>query len=303
MPQTHSPDSLPRLLVENGHLPEEDLSRPLFSISTVARRCGVSAAAIRSWEERYGVVVPQRDGSGRRLYSALELAQISWLARQIAAGMSASEAHRLLEADPSVALEEVRPVSPPKPIPWTDLVDWISDEKGWLEAFLADATVSLSAPSLLFGVLHGVSHGPLLVLVAEPPASQPAASRLLSRLSRPVQELSAVPVPSVPHLAESLMSLGTFVDMDDPFAVAASCTVVTPIALEGHPVLAWVSFCLSSDTLAPPLSLSGELGGEPAAVSALPPQRLVSAAQMAAQAIGARLLAAQTRRSFESLMR
>jgi len=42
--------------------------RPIFSISAVARMLGVPVATIRTWEDRYGLVVPDRNASGHRLY-------------------------------------------------------------------------------------------------------------------------------------------------------------------------------------------------------------------------------------------
>lgn len=283
--------------------PSEDaLYQPLFSIGTVARRSGVSAAAIRSWEERYGVVTPQRDGSGRRLYSALELAQISWLGRQVEAGVPASEAHRLLASNPSVALAEVPPVTPTKPIPWSELTEWVTDEISWLEAFLSEVTVNLSAPSLLFGVLARVSHGPLLVLLAEPPTeSSSAAAELFARLSRPAADFSAVPLSSVPEeVSTELLALRLYSDASDPFSVGALCTVAVPVPVEGHLALVWVSF--EAAAAAADASHTPSSSDRPSD-SLSPHDRLVSAASMAAQAIGARLLAAQARRSFASLMR
>jgi DNA-binding transcriptional MerR regulator len=44
-------------------------SRPTYSIGAVARMVVVPVATLRSWEERYGVVVPARSDAGQRLYS------------------------------------------------------------------------------------------------------------------------------------------------------------------------------------------------------------------------------------------
>src|SRR5690606_28741647 len=69
-----------------------------YNIGTAARTAGLSVTTIRTWEDRYGAVVPVRDASGRRLYSAEQIAQLTWLRQQIDAGLRASEAHRLLIA-------------------------------------------------------------------------------------------------------------------------------------------------------------------------------------------------------------
>ena len=44
-------------------------TQPLYSIGAVAEMLGTSPATLRSWEERYGVVQPERTEGGRRLYS------------------------------------------------------------------------------------------------------------------------------------------------------------------------------------------------------------------------------------------
>jgi DNA-binding transcriptional MerR regulator len=70
--------------------------RPVFSISAVARMLGVPAATIRSWEDRYGLVVPDRTSSGRRLYRRDQVAQLRFVRSRMAEGLSAADAHRVL---------------------------------------------------------------------------------------------------------------------------------------------------------------------------------------------------------------
>src|SRR5262245_6142371 len=53
-------------------------------------------ATIRNWEERYAVVVPERSVGGQRLYSREDVEQLRYVASQIARGLSAADAHRLL---------------------------------------------------------------------------------------------------------------------------------------------------------------------------------------------------------------
>jgi DNA-binding transcriptional MerR regulator len=69
----------------------------LYSIGTLARILGVPAATLRTWEERYGIVVPDRSPAGHRLYSRLQVEQLRFVSGQIAAGLSAADAYRLLE--------------------------------------------------------------------------------------------------------------------------------------------------------------------------------------------------------------
>jgi DNA-binding transcriptional MerR regulator len=69
---------------------------PLFSIGAVARMLDLSAATIRTWETRYGYVVPQRSGGGQRLYSRDQVDQLRFVKDEVDGGCRPGEAHRLL---------------------------------------------------------------------------------------------------------------------------------------------------------------------------------------------------------------
>jgi len=71
-------------------------SRPIYSISAVARMVGVPVATLRTWEERYALVVPDRNASGHRLFSRGQVEQLQFVKMSMAEGMSAADAHRLL---------------------------------------------------------------------------------------------------------------------------------------------------------------------------------------------------------------
>jgi DNA-binding transcriptional MerR regulator len=73
-----------------------DRTVPLFSIGAVARMLDLSAATIRTWETRYGFVVPQRSEGGQRLYSRDQVDQLRFVKEQVDAGRRPGEAHRLL---------------------------------------------------------------------------------------------------------------------------------------------------------------------------------------------------------------
>jgi DNA-binding transcriptional MerR regulator len=74
----------------------EDPSVPIFSISAVERMVGVPAATLRNWEERYGLIQPQRSAGGHRLYSREQVEHLRFLADQLEQGLQPAEAHRLL---------------------------------------------------------------------------------------------------------------------------------------------------------------------------------------------------------------
>jgi len=69
----------------------------VYSIGAVARMLGVSVPTLRSWEERYGLISPERSEGGHRLYSRDHVDRLQFVVKQIEEGMSAGDAHRLLE--------------------------------------------------------------------------------------------------------------------------------------------------------------------------------------------------------------
>lgn len=68
----------------------------IYSIGAVSRLIGVPIPTIRSWEERYALVVPKRSPGGHRLYTRRQVDQLRYVAEQVAAGLSPGDAHRLL---------------------------------------------------------------------------------------------------------------------------------------------------------------------------------------------------------------
>src|SRR5215470_2790304 len=74
----------------------EGRGRPIYSISAVARMLGIPVATIRTWEDRYALVVPDRNPSGYRLFSRDQVEQLRFVRMHMADGLSAADAHRLL---------------------------------------------------------------------------------------------------------------------------------------------------------------------------------------------------------------
>jgi CheY-like chemotaxis protein len=69
------------------------------------------SATIRNWEDRYGVVRPERSPGGQRLYSRDDLDRLRFVRDEVSGGASPAEAHRLL-AD---RLAADRPLTDPDP--------------------------------------------------------------------------------------------------------------------------------------------------------------------------------------------
>jgi len=56
----------------------------------------IPVATIRNWEERYASIVPERSPGGHRVYSRDHVEQLRFIAAEVARGLSAADAHRLL---------------------------------------------------------------------------------------------------------------------------------------------------------------------------------------------------------------
>lgn len=70
----------------------------VYSIGAVSRMLGVPAATLRTWEERYAVLPPERSPGGHRLYSREQVEALQFVVRSMEQGVSPADAHRLLEA-------------------------------------------------------------------------------------------------------------------------------------------------------------------------------------------------------------
>jgi DNA-binding transcriptional MerR regulator len=68
----------------------------LYSIGVVSRMVGVPVSTLRTWEDRYGLVVAVRSSGGQRRYTRGQLAHLSFVVAQIDQGFSPGDAHRLL---------------------------------------------------------------------------------------------------------------------------------------------------------------------------------------------------------------
>jgi len=88
---------------------EGQASRPIYSISAVARMVGVPVATLRTWEDRYALVVPDRNAGGHRLFSRDQVERLRFVKVRMAEGMSAADAHRLLAERVNTGLAAASP--------------------------------------------------------------------------------------------------------------------------------------------------------------------------------------------------
>src|SRR3954462_1432337 len=86
-------------------VPEVD-DAALYSIGAIARMTGVSVGTLRTWEDRYGVIIALRSEGGQRRYSRRQLEQLMFVAGEIARGATPGDAHRLLADQGSSAPPE-----------------------------------------------------------------------------------------------------------------------------------------------------------------------------------------------------
>jgi len=89
-----------KLSAERYDLPMEGGNpgnRPVYSIGAVSKMLGIRPATLRTWQERYGVVVPDRSEGGHRLYTRDQVQQLRFLMDQVAAGLSPADGHRVLQ--------------------------------------------------------------------------------------------------------------------------------------------------------------------------------------------------------------
>ena len=67
-------------------------------IGELSRRSGVSAQLLRTWEQRYGLLSPDRTSGGFRVYSAEDERRVEAMKDHLDEGFSASAAARLVLA-------------------------------------------------------------------------------------------------------------------------------------------------------------------------------------------------------------
>jgi DNA-binding transcriptional MerR regulator/methylmalonyl-CoA mutase cobalamin-binding subunit len=132
-------------------------TKPRHPIGVVSRRTGLGQDVIRAWERRYGVVVPKRTDTGRRLYSDEDLRHLLLLKRVVNGGrrisdiaaLSAGELENLASEDQVTAPQEVIRMPVDTEAPLEAAVDAVAQLDGdRLEAILTEAALAMSAPEM-----------------------------------------------------------------------------------------------------------------------------------------------------------
>jgi methanogenic corrinoid protein MtbC1 len=80
---------------------------PSLNIAALTKRTGVPQDTIRKWEQRYGVLKPERTAGGQRRYTELDVARVEWLKARLGEGYRIGEAASLLGAGDRVPLSNI----------------------------------------------------------------------------------------------------------------------------------------------------------------------------------------------------
>lgn len=76
-----------------------------YTVRAAALATGVSEDRLRTWERRYGVPVPPRSDSGRRLYGESDLAVIRRMAALVDSGLTAASAAAAVHAEAALSAD------------------------------------------------------------------------------------------------------------------------------------------------------------------------------------------------------
>lgn len=106
----------------------------MFTIKQAARLTGVREATLRTWEKRYGVVVPRRTPSGYRLYDNDAIAALTAMRNLVDAGWTPAEASRAVR-------EGSVPIVSPEPAKPVVRDDGEADAATYLKQFVTSAAV------------------------------------------------------------------------------------------------------------------------------------------------------------------
>lgn len=122
-------------------------SPPGLRIGELSRRTGISTELLRTWERRYGLLMPARSPAGYRLYTEADEDRVRRMQAYQAAGLSAAEAARaaMRTDEPSTGLFAARPASDGRAAALTAALDAFDEPaaQAILDRLLTDFTVEL----------------------------------------------------------------------------------------------------------------------------------------------------------------
>jgi DNA-binding transcriptional MerR regulator/methylmalonyl-CoA mutase cobalamin-binding subunit len=133
----------------------------VYTVGRAAELTGVPSTTLRKWEQRYGVVVPQRSSGNYRLYDDEAVRRLSVMRTLVDSGWSAHEAAQHVVDDVAAAEAELaRPEPPPADVRVQELIacaiDFDVPRLEWLisEAFADGDLVTTVDEWLLPSLMH-----------------------------------------------------------------------------------------------------------------------------------------------------
>ena len=133
----------------------------MYTVGRAAELTGVPSTTLRKWEQRYGVVVPQRSSGNYRLYDDEAVRRLSVMRTLVDSGWSAHEAAQHVVEDATAAEAEIARPEPPLAAARVReviacAVDFDGPRLEWLlsDAFAADDLVTTVDEWLLPSLAH-----------------------------------------------------------------------------------------------------------------------------------------------------
>lgn len=96
-----------------------------MTIGELSRRSGVAVNTIRAWEQRYGLLTPERSAGGHRRYGSEDLRRLLTVQTLVAEGVTLPTAARRVMAD-ATGTEGVTPGASFLPVPSLDPIAMIA---------------------------------------------------------------------------------------------------------------------------------------------------------------------------------
>ncbi|MFN8534298.1 MAG: MerR family transcriptional regulator [Dehalococcoidia bacterium] len=222
-----------------------NVDRPLLTMGAVVKRTGVPADTIRAWERRYGVPRPERNASGRRLYSERDLDLIRQLrqrdtgAAEMAAAMRPTEhlpdtvlLDALVNLDPLGAERRIADLGAlVGPDRFVEAVCWpTATALPTLDASAFSIGVQLLRAALvrLIGVCQASDGLPVIAAgLGQSDIRSLAVALLVARRGRPVVALGPFVAPALLDVLVGRLDAATIVEGTDPL----------PASLAGRPAV------------------------------------------------------------------